>query len=83
MIEVLIEVASGAATSKVAIRAESLLRAVDAAKERYRDADVRVIFPLSPEEFFVKDRGAAERDGGAEGGEEVDERLFTKGGLRG
>ncbi len=59
MIEVFIEVVDEAAPFTLAVKAESLQEAVGVAKERYPGTDVRVVFPISPEEFFVKDAGVA------------------------
>lgn len=53
MIEVSVEVSNGADCSYVRIRAESIERAVDLAKRRYDGREVRVLFPIEPEAFFV------------------------------
>ncbi len=58
MIRVLVEVLGGATPLTVPIKARTLLDAIDAAKKRYAGSEVRVIFPISPEEFFVKDANA-------------------------
>ena len=55
MFQVLLEVYSGALPFIVSVRAESLLRAVDVTKDSYPGSDVRVVFPIDPEEFFVKE----------------------------
>ena len=52
MIEVLIEVGEGPARTRMAIRAESVRRAVEAARAQYPDA--RVVYPIDPERFFVR-----------------------------
>lgn len=55
MIRVTVEVLNGAAPLTIAVEGASLLDAIAAAKERYLGADVRVVFPIGPEEFFVRD----------------------------
>ncbi len=55
MIRVTVEVIDGATPLTIAVEGKSLLDAIAAAKERYLDADVRVVFPIGPEEFFVRD----------------------------
>ena len=54
MIRVSIEVRSGAATSKVGIRASSIQRAASLAKGLYSASDARGVFPIDPEGFFTK-----------------------------
>jgi hypothetical protein len=54
MANVLIEVRDGGACFSVAVRAESIRRAVDTLGRRYPGCDVRVNFPIDPERFFVK-----------------------------
>jgi hypothetical protein len=56
MIEFSIEVGNGAARFGVAVRAESSRRAVET---RYPDADVRVVYPIDPEAFFVREPAAS------------------------
>jgi hypothetical protein len=55
MIRVTVEVFDGAAPLTIAVEGKSLLDAIAAARERYLGADVRVVFPIGPEEFFVRD----------------------------
>ena len=55
MIRVTVEVIDGATPLTIAVEGKSLLDAIAAAKERYLGADVRVVFPIGPEEFFVRD----------------------------
>jgi hypothetical protein len=57
MVRVSIEV-SGSAHFDVAIQAESIQRAVDLVKGFYSASDVKVVFPIEPESFFVEDRSA-------------------------
>jgi hypothetical protein len=60
VVRVSIEVRSGAAHFRVGIQASSIQRAVSLAKGLYSATDVRVIFPIDPEGFFVKDAFAKE-----------------------
>jgi hypothetical protein len=53
MVKVLIEVSDGATRFSVAVRAESIRRAVDIVGRRYPGRDVRVNFPIDLEGFFV------------------------------
>jgi hypothetical protein len=55
VIRVTVEVIDGATPLTIAVEGKSLLDAIAAAKERYLGADVRVVFPIGPEEFFVRD----------------------------
>lgn len=55
VVEVSIEVSSGAARFHVAVRAESLQRAASIVATRYPGGDCRVKFPIDPEGFFVND----------------------------
>lgn len=55
MIRTLIEVGDNAATFVVAVRAASIRQAVALAADRYPGSDTRVVFPLDPETFFVKE----------------------------
>ena len=59
MIQVSIEVGSGAACFRLAVRAESIGRAVSIVKTRYPGGNVRMVFPIEPAAFFVKDLLAA------------------------
>ncbi len=58
MVKVSIEVRSGAAYFCVAVRAESIERALSLAQGLYPGGDCRVKFPIDPEGFFVKDCAA-------------------------
>ena len=55
MIRVVIEVSDEASSSRVVVRAKSLHEAASMAAAAYRNADVRVKFPIDPEAFFVKE----------------------------
>jgi hypothetical protein len=60
MIRVSMEVRDGAALSIATVQAESIREAVSLTKEYYPGRDVRVIFPIDAEDFFIED--PAERD---------------------
>jgi hypothetical protein len=59
VMKVCVEVRSGAARFKVAVRAESIRRALSLVGERYPMGEVQVKFPIDPEGFFVKDPAAS------------------------
>ena len=59
MVHFSVEVSSGAARFCVAVRAESIRRALDLAGQRYPGADIGVRFPIEPEGFFVEDAAAS------------------------
>jgi hypothetical protein len=52
MIKVCVEVQEESASFRVAVRAESIDRAVGIAKGRYPGRAARVVFPIDSEEFF-------------------------------
>jgi len=54
MIRVCIEVGEGAALSRTTVQAQSIREAVSITRERYPGHDVRVIFPIDPEDFFIE-----------------------------
>ncbi len=58
MVEVSIEVSSGAARFHVAVRAESIQRATNLVAARYPDRVCRLKLPVDPEGFFVNDAAA-------------------------
>jgi hypothetical protein len=61
VVRVSIEVRSGAARFRVGIRASNIRRAVSLVKGLYTaSSDVRVIFPIDPEGFFIEDPFAEE-----------------------
>ncbi len=60
MVRVLIEVRSGTARFRVGVQASSLQRAISLVKGCYSASDVKVVFPIDPEGFFVEDALAAE-----------------------
>jgi hypothetical protein len=61
MIRISVEVSSGAASIRVMVQAESIERALAIARRHHPGKECRVIFPLDPEMFFVRDpvEGAA------------------------
>lgn len=61
MIKVSVEVREGAALFRVAVQAESIGRAVSIVERRHPGHDVRVVFPIDPEEYFL---GSAKKTGG-------------------
>ncbi len=61
MISVWVEVETGAACFSVAVRAESIVRAVGIAQTLYPGSEVRVVCPINPEAFFVKNPAVAPR----------------------
>ena len=54
MIRVSMEVREGAALSRTAVQAESIREAVSITRGRYPGRDVRVKFPIDPEDFFIE-----------------------------
>ena len=61
MIKVSVEVREGADHFRVAMQAESISRAVSIMKGRHPGRDVRVVFPIDPEGFFLG--GSKETEG--------------------
>jgi hypothetical protein len=60
VVRVLVEVRRGAARFKVGVQASSIRRAVDLVKGFYSASDVKVVFPIDPESFFVEETLAKE-----------------------
>lgn len=58
MVKISIEVRNGAARFDVTVRAESIRQAVSLVRGCYPGSDVRVKFPIDPEDFLVKDSAA-------------------------
>jgi hypothetical protein len=54
MIRVSMEVREGAALSRTTVQAQSIREAVSITRRRYPGHDVRVIFPIDPEDFFIE-----------------------------
>lgn len=59
MIRVSVEVGSGTARFSVTVRAESIEHAVSIAEAHYPGGKGRVVYPIDPEPFFIKDRAAS------------------------
>ncbi len=59
MVKVCVEVRSGATRFQVAIRAESIRRALSLVRERYPKGEAQVKLPIDPEGFFVEDPAAS------------------------
>jgi hypothetical protein len=55
MVGVSVEVRSGAAHFRVGVQASSIQGAVSLVKSLHSASDVRVVFPIDPEGFFVED----------------------------
>jgi hypothetical protein len=59
VIEILVKVGDGpAARIRMATRAESIRRALEAARAHYPGTGVRVVYPIDPAAFFVRDPAA-------------------------
>ena len=54
MIRVSMEVREGAALSRATVQAESIREAVSITRGGYPGRDVRVIFPIDAEDFFIE-----------------------------
>ena len=54
MIKISLEVREGEVLSQVAVQAESIRRAVSIVKRRYPGREVRIVFPIDTEEFFIE-----------------------------
>ena len=60
MVKVSVEVRSEGARFRVGVQARSIRRALSVVGKRYPHSEVKVSFPINPEDFFVEGR-AAER----------------------
>ena len=54
MIRVSMELREGATLSRTTVQAESIREAVSITRGRYPGRDVRVIFPIDAEDFFIE-----------------------------
>ena len=54
MIRVSMEVREETALSRATVQAESIREAVNITRRRYPGHDVRVVFPIDPEDFFIE-----------------------------
>ena len=61
MVRVSMDVGEGSALSRATVQAESIREAVSITRRRYPGRDVRVIFPIDAEEFFIE--GPTEENG--------------------
>ena len=66
MIRVSMEVRGGTVLSRATVQAESIREAVNITRGRYPGRDVRVMFPIDPEDFFIGDP-AKSKESRAEG----------------
>jgi hypothetical protein len=55
LIRVAVEVRKGVTSLRETVSADSVSQAVSSVRERYPGRDVRVVFPIDSEEFFVGD----------------------------
>ena len=69
MVKVSIEVSKGAAHFNVAVRAQSIERAMSVVRGSFPECDVKVKFPIDPEGLFVKETVP---QSGVVGGEQLD-----------
>ena len=53
MIRVSMEVREGTVLQRATVQAESIREAVNITRGRYPGRDVRVMFPIDPEDFFI------------------------------
>jgi hypothetical protein len=61
MIKISIEVKSGSTRFKVASQAESIEEALEMARRYNSGKECKVVFPIDPEGFFVKDNKISRR----------------------
>ena len=54
MIQISVEVREGGVPFRVAVQAESIGMAVGIVEERHPGSDLRVVFPIDPEEYFLE-----------------------------
>jgi hypothetical protein len=63
LIQVVIEVRSGAASFRVSVRAHSIQRAISLVRDSYPGAEASLVLPVEPESFFSGDNfDGAEQD---------------------
>lgn len=55
MVQVLVEIRSGTARFRVGVRARSIREALSLVGGKFPQREVRVVFPIEPEDFFVKE----------------------------
>jgi hypothetical protein len=61
MVKVSVEIRSGTARFRVGVQAESISKALSLVGGRYPKSQVRVVFPIEPEGFFVDEPSARAR----------------------
>jgi hypothetical protein len=61
MVEVSVEVRSGTARFRVSVQAQSIRKALGLVGGRYPHGEVRLVFPIEPEGFFVREPAALAR----------------------
>jgi hypothetical protein len=61
VVRVSVEVRNKATHFRIGVQASSINRAISLVKAFYSACDVRVIFPIDPEGFFIEDALGAER----------------------
>jgi hypothetical protein len=71
MIKVSVEVRSGTARFRVSVQAQSIRRALGMVESRYPHGEVRLVFPIEPEGFFVSEPSVPTRAAGYERTHEV------------
>jgi hypothetical protein len=54
MVKVSVEIRSGTARFRVGVQAESIGEALNMVGARYPQGEVKVIFPIAPDSFFVR-----------------------------
>jgi hypothetical protein len=60
MVKVSVEVRNGATHFRVGVRAKSIRRALGVVRASYPNDEVRVMFPIEPDGFFVNGSARAE-----------------------
>ena len=55
MVKVSVEVRSGTARFRVGVQADSIRKALGMIGRRYPRGEVRIVFPIEPEGYFVRD----------------------------
>jgi hypothetical protein len=66
MVKVSVEVRSDTARFRVGVQARSIRRALSIVGGRYPQGEVRVVFPIEPEGFFIQEPSALARIVGPE-----------------
>lgn len=56
MIQVSVELGDDSTDFRVSVRAESIERAVSLASEQYPGSQIKVLFPIDPESFFIENQ---------------------------